>query len=979
MSVCLRCVLVVLALLASLAAQDVIPLDGRWQLAREPAPSKERVYDLEVDVPATFETALGDAFDGVAWYRRRLELPRDLGDARVHVEFDAAATAASVFCNGKPVGEHLGGWTPFWCDLTEALRRDGTDVLEVRVDEKVGHNTQGFLPVIAPHFGGLWQSVRLRAVRGAAFAPGRFSAFGRLELDGSGSVAARARVHVIGDRADVRLRCAVRDGARILATLEAPIGQDGSVAVEGRIDGVRAWAPGSPHCYGVEWSLWRGGERLDHRRGHVAFRRLEARGRDLLWNGSPLSVRGVLHWGYAPPGLAPSLDEREWRRQLEDFRSLGFNTLKCCLFVPPPFVFDLCDELGLLCWQEYPTWHPKLDLAHRDELLREYEEFHWADGGHASVAFRSITCETGHDADLDVVRALYDQCHAIVRDTLVVDDSSWIGWQRVTDFWDEHPYGNPRWFSRRLVDFEAHQQKVGAKPLLLGECLAADTWVDRSAYAKGDAAPPWSHPECLVDQQRFEEWITREFSAECLAAFAPMALEFGMALRRHEIERLRIALPYAGYVVSVARDVPKARMGLYDDFDRLKWPREAFAWHGERMLALASEQRGFVVKADGRALSAIPCGFRGDVREVEASPVLSPVQMPQRVTVRARLDDVEASFRVWALPTFDDVRPSGVRVVDRLTPELLTEIERGARVLLRCSEAKGSVEAQPLWFLRGAPFAPVHAVHQRLPVEMLVDLAAFDLDGERLVPFAPWLDQVDPVLAFWETHDLAEVRAHLFAFDTRIGEGRLLVSAFATDTDAGRYVEHELLLHLASGPASRRSLRPETVQALYQRVVERTLPLEVWRFRTDAQDEGIAQRWFDPALAVDGEPWRDLRAGKHWENQAEDLRPYTGVAWYRLDVEVPTDWPATGTRLLLEGVDDSVTVFLDGVEIDRRGDPATGTTVWLEPQTIELGERMTPGKHCLCLRVVDHAGAGGLWRPASLTTGPTGVLRRLLR
>ena len=45
-------------------------------------------------------------------------------------------------------------------------------------------------------------------------------------------------------------------------------------------------------------------------------------------------------------------------------------------------------------------------------------------------------------ADLDVVTALFEACKQSTQG-LVVDDSSWIGWQRITDFWDEHPYGIP--------------------------------------------------------------------------------------------------------------------------------------------------------------------------------------------------------------------------------------------------------------------------------------------------------------------------------------------------------------------------------------------------------------------------------------------------------------------------------------------------------------------------------------------------------
>src|SRR5690606_27536624 len=113
-----------------------------------------------IHVPGAFETVLGIDFDGIAHYRRKLPLPTKRSH-KVFAEFDAVATHAKVLVNGQQVAEHLGGWTPFRADLTRHLKWDGSDSLEVIVDERVGHNTQGFLPIIQPHFGGIWQSVTL--------------------------------------------------------------------------------------------------------------------------------------------------------------------------------------------------------------------------------------------------------------------------------------------------------------------------------------------------------------------------------------------------------------------------------------------------------------------------------------------------------------------------------------------------------------------------------------------------------------------------------------------------------------------------------------------------------------------------------------------------------------------------------------------------------------------------------------------------
>ncbi len=976
-----RAIVVSCLLVLPLAAQQRVPLDGLWQLGRDVPAAPERVYDLAIEVPSTFETVLGHTFDGVAWYRRTLPLSAADQGRSIWIEFAAVATHARVFCNGIELGEHLGGWTPFAVEVTSALQWRGQDTIEVRVDELVGHNTQGFLPAVQPHFGGIWQSVTMAVDRGASLDRTQLSAFGFLQDDGAGRCHGRVALRIskqgITRPTPLRLQVRVGDGAATVGWFDQPVEARDGLEFEAMVPSVRPWSCATPNCYGLEFRLLQGDTELDRHEMSIGFRSLRASGTTVLWNGVPLHVRGILHWGFSPPLLAPPSDASYWRRQLEDWKSLGFNTLKCCLFVPPPCVYELCDELGMLCWQEYPTWHPKIDQAHEAELLREYGEFFRADGSHAAVAFRSITCETGHDADLAVMKALYDACHAAVPETLVVDDSSWIGWQRVTDFWDEHPYGNNRWWPGRLLEFEKHIEKSGKKPLLLGECIAADTWVDRAEWAALGDPLPWWRPDCLRAQEQFESWLVREFGAATLTSLPQIARDYGMATRRYQIERLRATLPDAGYVVSVARDIPKARMGLCDDFGRLKWSASDWSWHRERMLHLATDARGFVVKEDAHlCLEVTPIGFAAPPTQ---TPPLPSVAHPTRHAVTAECLDVRAQWDIWLLPTFDDARPRNVRVVDHLDEQVLDEVERGGRVLLRVGSQKRTLHAQELWYLRGAPFAPAHPVHEALPASMLIELQPFDLDGGRVIPWLPWLDQVDPILAFWETHDLTEVRAHLFAFDTRIGQGRLLASSFDATTAAGRYVERQLLEHLANGPASQRALSETTIAALHRLVSERILALEVWRFRTDQKDEGLSARWFDATVPVDSEPWRDLRAGSHWENQAEDLRTYTGIAWYRIDLDVPTDWPNTSAALVLEGVDDSCECFLDGVSIGRCGDLASGTSVWLECQVLDLGERLASGRHTLALRVVDHAGAGGLWQPAYVTTGPTGFVRQMLR
>ncbi len=138
-------------------------LSGDWWFQTNGAPANQW---KRVRVPSYFEAHEGTNFNGIGWYRCAWTGRRPSDGDRLLLHFDAAATEAEVWVNDRKVGSHLGGWTPFRCDITEALSAgaDATHEVRVRLDEKVGHNTQGFLPIVQPHFGGLWGEVSLLRV-----------------------------------------------------------------------------------------------------------------------------------------------------------------------------------------------------------------------------------------------------------------------------------------------------------------------------------------------------------------------------------------------------------------------------------------------------------------------------------------------------------------------------------------------------------------------------------------------------------------------------------------------------------------------------------------------------------------------------------------------------------------------------------------------------------------------------------------------
>jgi len=574
------------------SGRQQIVLDGDWLFQRDGAPVDQW---KTVQVPSSFQSHEGTDWHGVGWYRFELPpVPLSSGKC-VLLQFQAAATEAEVWCDGQKLGTHLGGWTPFRFDITTCLKKqsEAPHEIRVRLDEKVGHNTQGFLPIIEPHFGGLWQGVSLLIV------PETY--LDDLQLMASGDAMnreLRIEIPLAGKPQPKLTRLNLRGrlkGEPVWQDL-APLTQRSNDTLQARVTMPRArlWSPAEPSLYEVEVSL--PGKNGDTVRAVTGFRSLEAFGQEFRLNGKPLSIRGVLNWGYSPPLLEPNPGEAAWRAELELARSRGFNLMKFCLWIPPQRYLELADEMGMLTWVEYPTWHSSFTEKSLQPLRHEFIEFFQYDRNHPSVILRSLTCETGASAELKVIQSLYDSAHQMIPGALVEDDSSWIGWNRVHDFYDDHPYGNNHTWVETLTGFNEYILAHGLKPMVLGESISADNWVDRDAVlARLGAERPWYAPVVLDDMAVWTDRMRALAGPGGLDQLRPDSLRYGMLMRKYQIEAYRREVPYGGYVITVLRDIPTCSMGFFDYLGRPTWTPADWAWHGDTVCLLKTvlDRRSF--------------------------------------------------------------------------------------------------------------------------------------------------------------------------------------------------------------------------------------------------------------------------------------------------------------------------------------------------------------------------------------------------
>ena len=785
----------------------------------------------------------------------------------------------------------------------------------------------------------------------------------------------------------------------------------------------------------------------------AAFRKFEARGKELLLNGKPVVVRGVLNWGYTGRKTSPSINETYMKKEIDFVRNSGFNLMKFCLWVPPKKYLELCDENGLLAWVEYPTWHPKLTPEYLPELRQEYDEFFNYDRNHPSVILRSLTCETGHGANLDVIRSLYDLCKQRIPGAVVEDDSSWISWQRVFDFYDDHPYGNNHTWAAKLKELDNYRKKHGDKPMVLGEAIAADTWVDSSSLDAnpGNPRPFWAPWSLDSNDQWLNDYghLVRKDAREHLVADSK---HYAMLMRKYQIERFRRDMPTDGYVVSVIRDFPKASMGLIDFDGQPKWNNSDWNWHRSTMLVLdvPKDRRSYFAGTNASfQLNLVSSPVEGTIDrcQFEAKLVddgngelpirkakltstgnndrsaffeadLPEVTTPKRLTVKATATYFDAKGKktvtnhwpIWIVPRTDNPDPDKVWIADsivshpefskivsvdtrqadqpsldqvvitdRLSTELIDYMEKGGNVLVLPNDQPASFPLRSHWFLRGGVMIGNNAAIRELRRPFFVELQHFDLASD-VVPDINYLDQIDPILLLWDNHDLRETKTHALAFETRVGKGRLLVSALKHTGDtnaAGQWLFWHFVDHLQIGTKPAHTLNAETIAAMKNRLTDQSIALwdRDWKFTTDPDNNGLTRNLHKPNF--DDSDWTTIRTDRHWEGQGHDN--LDGWAWYRIDVEIPDHWNDK-IYLNFTGVDDYYELFVNGEKCGSGGNIEQKQTAFDERTSHEISQHLQRGNiNNIAVRVYDWYGAGGIFRPVTLSTSPLNDGPRLLK
>ncbi len=342
-------------------------LNGHWDYAITDVQDHEtpQDWDGKILVPFCLESKLGgvqrllDASEAL-WYRRTFELESAAGQ-RTLLNFEAVDYRCDVFVNGRLVGSHQGGHTPFALDVTQAVRPGQNEVIVRVEDETEGWQLRGKQVLEArgiwyTQVSGIWQTVWLEQV-----SP-RYLQDLKIATDAAaGSITVRPIV--AGDDVSSRVRIVVRDGQQVVAESE---GTHASMTLE--IPAARLWSPDDPHLYNIDVMLLDAqGEILDQVASYAGIRTVgKVRDADGHWrftlNGEPIFHWGPLDQGWWPDGLLTPPSDAGMLFDIEFLKAAGFNMIRKHIKVEPRRYYYHCDRLGMMVWQDHvsggqsPPW-----------------------------------------------------------------------------------------------------------------------------------------------------------------------------------------------------------------------------------------------------------------------------------------------------------------------------------------------------------------------------------------------------------------------------------------------------------------------------------------------------------------------------------------------------------------------------------------------------------------------------------------------
>lgn len=404
--------------------------DSQWNLIDLP-------HDWAINGPFITEDLPGIASmgrlpsEGVAWYRRKLDIPASDKGKNIFLDVDGAMAYAMVWINGKLAGGWPYGYNSFRIDLTPYIQYGGDNQLAIRLDNP--SSSSRWYPG-----GGIYRNVWITKTNPVHVGQwGTFittrdvsekSATIDLAIDVKNSSDRNIDIKVITDIFNLN-----NDGLKIgkaVASFDPLIlmtsaGEKAVVKSTLELKNPRLWGPPptqKPYMYVAVTTLYESGKVIDRYETPFGIRSLRFDAvNGIFVNDERIYINGVnQHHDLGALGSAFNLRAAE--RQLEMLRDMGCNAIRMAHNPPAKELLELTDRMGFLVVNEmFDVWERKKAALDFHLIFPEWHEqdlraFIRRDRNHPSIFMWSFGNEVGEQYTGDEGAAIASRLHNIIKE-----------------------------------------------------------------------------------------------------------------------------------------------------------------------------------------------------------------------------------------------------------------------------------------------------------------------------------------------------------------------------------------------------------------------------------------------------------------------------------------------------------------------------------------------------------------------------------
>jgi len=412
---------------------------------------KSDVQWEEVSLPHTANLEpiqkVNQQWQGTCFYRKYFFISENDREKHIAIQIDAAMQVADVYINGKRIFKHLGGYLPFYIDISNAVMYGAENCVVIKLNNEDNPHVPPGKPLKDLDFNyysgiyrNAWLIVKDKLHISNAVAANR-EAGGGVFIHYENVTSASATIHVKTEikndfknvrDAQVRVILLGASGKSIAQSLSINQSTEannfGTFTQSLIISKPKFWSPETPYLYQLTVELVQNGKVIDKESYKLGIKTIRVERDGFFLNDKKVVIYGTnRHQEY--PYLGNALSDNAQYRDAYKIKLAGFNFVRCSHYPPSPAFLNACDELGIMVMDAIPGWQFVGDEEFKKNSYQDIRDMIHRDRNHASIVLWEASLnESGMKKDY------MQRAHEIVHEELPFQNNYSAGW--INDAYD---------------------------------------------------------------------------------------------------------------------------------------------------------------------------------------------------------------------------------------------------------------------------------------------------------------------------------------------------------------------------------------------------------------------------------------------------------------------------------------------------------------------------------------------------------------